>query len=127
MPNLFQADCGFNPHSMDKFEDLTVELLNDPSGLDLHGHKNIHVSLAPEKSDVTIEEFINMQDGEEYIIVAANGATTANQLIFPQGTIYNKPITVANGETVVYKFFTDGYTIYCEREVYNNKPDAPET
>lgn len=119
MNNLFKADCGFNPHAMDKFEDVTVELLNNPNGLDLNGHRNLHVSLASEDSDVSIEDFEHMVPGEEYIIVAANGAGTQNQLIFPSNsTLYNGDIVEANGMTIVYRFFTDGYSIYCNRAIY---------
>ena len=116
--NIMNADCGFDPHAMDKFEDLTVEVLNDPEGVDLRGHTNIHVSLAAESSDVSIEEFINMQTGKEYKIVAANGAGKQLQLLFPASTLYSGTITKANGMTILYTFFTDGYSIYCRREVY---------
>lgn len=119
MANIVAADCGFSPDSVQKFEDVTVELLNDPSGLDLTGHRNMHVSLAAESSDVSIEDFECMIPGVKYTIVAANGAATKNELIFPaNSTLYNGTITKANGMTVVYTFFTDGYSIYCERKVY---------
>ena len=32
MPNIIRADCGFDPSDVEKFEEVTVELLNDPSG-----------------------------------------------------------------------------------------------
>lgn len=32
MPNIIRADCGFDPTEVEKFEEVTVELLNDPSG-----------------------------------------------------------------------------------------------
>ena len=38
VPNIMRADCGFDPTDVEKFEEVTVELLNDPSGLDLDGH-----------------------------------------------------------------------------------------
>lgn len=118
--NLHKADCGFDPHAEEKFEDLTVEVLNDPSGLDLTGHTNIHVSLAAEKSDVSIEDLECMVPGKVYKIVAANGASTKNQLIFPSNsTLYSGDIIPANGMTIVYEFFTDGYSIYCKRAIYS--------
>lgn len=46
MPNVVKADCGFDPTDAEIFEEVTVELLNDSSGLDLNGHRNMHVSLA---------------------------------------------------------------------------------
>lgn len=120
MPNVIKADCGFDPAAVEKFEEVTVELLNDPSGLDLTGHRNMHVSLASEKSDVSIEDFECMMQGVDYTIVAANGASTKNQLIFPaNSTLYSgDEITPANGMTIVYEFFTDGYNIYCDRKIY---------
>lgn len=120
MPNVIKADCGFDPAAVEKFEEVTVELLNDPSGLDLTGHRNMHVSLASEKSDVSIEDFECMMQGVDYTIVAANGASTKNQLIFPaNSTLYSgDEITPTNGMTIVYEFFTDGYNIYCDRKIY---------
>lgn len=35
MSNTIKADCGFDPAEIEKFEEVTVELLNDPTGLDL--------------------------------------------------------------------------------------------
>lgn len=120
MPNIIRADCGFDPTEVEKFEEVTVELLNDPSGLDLTGHRNMHVSLASETSDVSIEDFEHMKQGVDYTIVAANGAGTKNQLIFPSKSTlyYGDKITPANGMTIVYEFFTDGYNIYCNRQIY---------
>lgn len=120
MPNIIRADCGFDPSDVEKFEEVTVELLNDTSGLDLDGHRNMHVSLASESSDVSIEDFEHMKQGVDYTIVAANGAGTKNQLIFPsKSTLYSgDKITPANGMTIVYEFFTDGYNIYCSRQIY---------
>lgn len=73
MPNVMRADCGFDPTEVERFEEVTVELLNDPTGLDLTGHRNMHVNLAAEKSDVTIEDFECMLQGVD---VAANGVNT---------------------------------------------------
>lgn len=118
--DIMKADCGFNPAIVERFEEITVELLNDPTGLDLTGHRNMHVSLAAENSDVSIEDFECMLQGVDYTIVAANGATTKNQLIFPaNSTLYSgEDIEPVNGMTIVYEFFTDGYNIYCDRRVY---------
>lgn len=119
-PNMLKADCGFNPADIEKFEDVTVEFINNPQGIDLTGHRNMHVSLASESSDVSIEDFENMVPGVDYTIVCANGASTQNQLIFPaNSTLYSGTITPANGMTVVYEFFTDGYNIYCNRQIYS--------
>lgn len=119
MPNILRADCGFDPADVQVFEDATVELLNDPSGLDLQGHRNMYVSLAAESGNVTINEIEHMRQGVDYTIVATNGATTKNQLIFPDDTLYSgEDIVAVNNMTVVYKFFTDGKSIYCDRRIY---------
>lgn len=120
MANVVKADCGFDPADIEKFEEVTVELLNDPTGLDLRGHRNMHVSLASEPSDVSIDDMEHMLQGVDYTIVAANGAKTKNQLIFPaNSTLYSgDTITPADGMTIVYEFFTDGYNIYCDRRIY---------
>lgn len=119
MPNIIRADCGFDPADIEKFEEATVEFLNDPEGIDLSGHRNMHISLAAENSDVTVESIDNMRQGIQYTIVCANGASTKNQLIFPANTLYaGEDITAVNGMTIVYEFFTDGYNIYCDRKVY---------
>ena len=119
--NVMCADCGFDPHAMDVFEDLTYEIITSGQySVDLQGRTNIIVSLADNGgSDVTIEEFINMQPGKEYKIVATNGASTANALNFPASTLYNGEIVpMTNGMTILYTFFTDGHSIYCRREAY---------
>lgn len=118
--NKFKADCGFDPTDVLRVEDITVELLNNQDGLDLMGHRNLHVSLAEENGDVTILDIEHMIQGVKYTIVAANGASTKNQIIFPSNTtLYNGTITAAEGMTVVYEFFTDGYNIYCDRKIYS--------
>lgn len=118
MSNIIRADCGFDPTDIEKFEDVTVELLNNPEGLDLLGHRNLHVSLAAESANITIASIENMKQGVNYTIVAANGASTKNQIVFPENTLYSGTVTAANGMTVVYELFTDGYNIYCNRQVY---------
>ncbi len=79
----------------------------------------MHISLASESSNVTIVAFEHMKQGTDYTIVVANGATTKNQLIFPDNTLYSgEEITSVNNMTIVYEFFTDGYSIYCDRRIY---------
>lgn len=80
----------------------------------------MHVSLAAESSDVEIQDLECMVPGVDYTLVAANGAGTQNQIIFPSNTtLYSREITPANGMTIVYEFFTDGYNIYCDRRIYS--------
>ena len=119
--NVMRADCGFDPHAMDAFEDLTYEIITTGNfSVDLQGRTNILVNLSDDGGpDVTIEEFINMQPGKEYKIIATNGASTAGELLFPVSTLYNGEILEkTNGMTILYTFFTDGHSIYCRREVY---------
>lgn len=60
-----------------------------------------------------------MRQGVDYTIVVANGAATKNQLIFPDETLYSgDEIVPVNSMTIVYEFFTDGYSIYCDRRIY---------
>ena len=99
--NVMKADCGFDPHAMDAFKDVTVDAISDVEGFSLKGYTNMHVNLAAESSDVSIEDFNDMQPGKEYMIIAYNGT-----------------ITKANNMTIVYKFFTDGHSIYCSRAIY---------
>lgn len=118
--NIMKADCGFDPHAMDMFADVKVDEINDPEGFDLSSHTNMIVNLAAESSDVTIEDFNNMRPGKVYMIVVENGASTQNQLILPEAsTLYNGTITKANAMNIVYKFFTDGHSIYCDRAIYS--------
>ena len=119
--NVMRADCGFDPHAMDVFEDLTDEIINEGNfSVDLQGRTNILVSLTDTGgSDITIEEFINMQPGKEYKFVATNGASTANALVFPASTLYTGEIEPRiEGMATLYTFFTDGHSIYCRREAY---------
>lgn len=118
--NIVRADCGFDPADIEKFEEATVELLNNPAGLDMNGHRNMHISLASESADVEIKDIEHMRQGVDYTIVVANGAATKNQLIFPANTtLYSgDEIEAVNGMTIVYEFFTDGYNIYCDRRIY---------
>ena len=88
-----KADCGYDPHDMDKFEDVKADDLSDVGGFDLTSHTNM--------------------------IVAENGASTQNELVFPaSSTLYNGTITKAKAKTIVYKFWTDGHSIYCDRAIY---------
>ena len=117
--NVMKADCGFDPHAMDAFKDVTVDAISEVDGFSLKGYTNMHVNLAAESSDVSIEDFNDMQPGKVYMIVASNGASTQNQIIFPaSSTLYNGAITKADNMTIVYKFITDGYSIYCSRAIY---------
>lgn len=123
--NIMKADCGYDPHDMDKFEDVKADDLSDVGGFDLTSHTNMIVNLSAEDSDVSIKDFNCMKPGKVYMIVAENGASTQNELVFPtsstsstSSTLYNGTITKANAMTIVYKFWTDGHSIYCDRAIY---------
>ena len=88
-------------------------------GFDLTSHTNMIVNLSAEDSDVSIKGFNCMKPGKVYMIVAENGRSTQNELVFPtSSTLYNGTITKANAMTIVYKFWTDGHSIYCDRAIY---------
>lgn len=120
--NIMKADCGYDPHDMDKFEDVKADDLSDVGGFDLTSHTNMIVNLSAEDSDVSIKDFNYMKPGKVYMIVAENGESTQNELVFPtsstSSTLYNGTITKANAMTIVYKFWTDGHSIYCDRAIY---------
>ena len=119
MPNIKNADCGFNPDDFGHFSVVEAAALKNAGGFDLSTYRNIRVDLSKESADLQIADFNNMVSGAHYTIVAVNGAATKNQIKFPaNSTLYSEDITAANGMTVVYNFFTDGYSIYCERAVY---------
>lgn len=120
--NIMKADCGYDPHDMDKFEDVKADDLSDIGGFDLTSHTNMIVNLSAEDSNVSIKDFNCMKPGKVYMIVAENGESTQNELVFPtsstSSTLYNGTITKANAMTIVYKFWTDGHSIYCDRAIY---------
>lgn len=118
--NIMKADCGFDPHAMDMFADVKVDDIKNEDGFDLSSHTNMIVNLSAEDADVGIVDFNNMQPGKVYMIVVENGASTQNQLILPEAsTLYNGTIAKANAMNIVYKFFTDGHSIYCDRAIYS--------
>lgn len=118
--NIMSADCGFDPHAMDKFENVSVDELTNVDGFDLSGKTNMVVNLSAESKDIEIEDFNCMQPGKVYMIIATNGASTKNQVQLPSAsTLYNATITAANAMTICYKFWTDGSSIYCDRSIYS--------
>lgn len=43
--NIIAADCGFDPALIERFEDITVEFIRNDNGVDLTGHRNMHILL----------------------------------------------------------------------------------
>lgn len=119
MPNIKNADCGFNPDDFGHFSIVEASALKAVGGFDLTAHRNMRVDLSKESADLQIVDFNCMVNGVHYTLVAVNGASTKNQIKFPSNTtLYSEDIVAENGMTVVYNFFTDGYSIYCERAIY---------
>lgn len=119
MPNIKNADCGFNPDDFGHFYIVEASALKAADGFDLTAHRNMRVDLSKENADLQIADFNCMVNGAHYTLVAVNGAATKNQIKFPsKTTLYSEDIVAENGMTVVYNFFTDGYSIYCERAIY---------
>lgn len=119
MANLIKADCGFDPNAQKMVYEVDPEDMKVEEGYDLKGVTNMHVNLAAETADLEIKDFNNMVSGKMYTIVAANAAQKQLEVKLPASTtLYNGTITKANGMTLVYRFFTDGISIYCQRGVY---------
>ena len=118
MANIFRADCGFNPENSKRFKSITAEEISAVEGMDLNGFTNMTADLSGETGDVTISKFVNMVNGKQYMIVATNGGSTQNGIVFPEGTLTYGTVTKANGMTVVYTFFTTGETVYCNQAIY---------
>ncbi len=120
MPNIKHADCGFDPEAFGIFYQVDPSVLSDAGGYNLSHVKNMRVDLSKLSADLTISDFNHMQNGVHYKLIATNVAATKNQVIFPaKTTLYSEDIVAENGMTVVYDFFTDGYSIYCERAIYS--------
>lgn len=120
MPNIKHADCGFDPEAFGTFYQVDPSVLSNVDGYNLSHVKNMRVDLSKLSADLTISDFNHMQNGVHYKLIATDGAATKNQVIFPaKTTLYSEDIVAKNGMTVVYDFFTDGYSIYCERAIYS--------
>ena len=119
MPNIKNADCGFNPDDFGMFKLVTPAELKNANGFDLTAYRNMRVDLSSETTNLQIVDFNHMVIGAHYILVAVNAAAKKLEVLFPsKTTLYSEDIVAANGMTVVYNFFTDGYSIYCERAIY---------
>lgn len=120
MPNIKYEDCGFDHESFGTFYQVDHSVLSNVGGYNLSHVKNMRVDLSNLSADLTISDFNHMKIGVHYKLIATNGAETKNQVIFPvKTTLYSGHIVAVNGMTVVYDFFTDGYSIYCERAIYS--------
>ena len=109
MPNVKNADCGFNPDDFGYFKVVSAEELKNADGFDL----------SAETADLQIVDFNHMVNGVHYTLVAVNASAKQYQVKFPaNSTLYSEDITAEAGMTIVYNFFTDGYSIYCERAIY---------
>lgn len=120
MPNIKCADCGFDPEAFGTFKEVDAGILKDADGFDLSAYKNMRVDLSNESADIQIADFNHMKNGVHYILVAVNAAGKKLQVKFPANTtLYSEDIVAKNGMTIIYNFFTDGYSIYCERAIYS--------
>ncbi len=121
MPNIKNADCGFNPDDFGHFKIVTAAELKTDGGFDLTAYRNMRVDLSAETVNIQIVDFNHMVNGAHYTLVAVNASAKKLEVLFPaNSTLYSEDITAENGMTVVYNFFTDGYSIYCERAIYSN-------
>ena len=120
MTNIKYEDCGFDTEEFGIFYQVDPSVLSNEDGYNLSHVKNMKVDLSKLSADLTISDFNHMKIGVHYKLIATNGVATKNQVIFPsKTTLYSGNIVSVNGMTVVYDFFTDGYSIYCERAIYS--------
>ena len=66
--NIMTADCGFDPHAMDKFQEVSVVELTQEGGFDLSGKTNMIVNLSAEDADgklVVVEPEQHVKPGSE--------------------------------------------------------------
>ena len=120
MKNTNHEYCRFDTEAFGIFYQVDPSVLSDEDGCNLSHVKNMRVDLSKLSADLTISDFNYMKIGVHYKLIATNGAATKNQVIFPaKTTLYSGNIVAVNGMTVVYDFFTDGYSIYCERAIYS--------
>ena len=120
MNNTNHENYGFDTEAFGIFYQVDPSVLSDADGYNLSHVKNMRVDLSKLSADLTIFDFNHMKIGVHYKIIAINGASTKNQVIFPEKTtLYSGHIVAVNGMTVVYDFFTDGYSIYCERAIHS--------
>lgn len=120
MHNIKCEDCRLDPKAFGTFYQVDPSVLSNVCGYNLSHVKNMRVDLSNLSADLTISDFNHIQNGVHYKIIATNGDATKNQVIFPEKTtLYSGNIVAVNGMTVVYDFFTDGYSIYCERSIYS--------
>ena len=120
MSNIKRADCVLDTEEFGTFYQVDPSVLSNEDGYNLSHVKNMSVDLSKLSADLTISDFNHIKIGVHYKLIATNGAETKNQVIFPaKTTLYSGNIAAVNGMTVVYDFFTDGYSIYCERAIYS--------
>ena len=113
-------NCGFDTEAFGIFYQVDPSVLSDEDGYNLSHVKNMGGGVSKLSDDLTISDFNHMKIGVHYKLIATNGASTKNQVIFPaKTTLYSGNIVAVNGMTVVYDFFTDGYSFYCERAIYS--------
>lgn len=119
MPNICKPDCGWDPDARKAFKIVTAQDLKSDA-FDLAGITCMEVDLQAESANVQIQDFVNMEQGKEYTLVAYNGSGKQLQVLFPDGTTYhNAEIIPANGMRIVYKFFTDGKAIFVNQQIYS--------
>lgn len=119
MPNILKADCGFNPHDMEKPFPITVEQLGKE--FDISPYSVLVLDVTGETGPFDPVDFINLQEGMEYKLLLKGAASDKELLTFHDGWVTSSfvdNIAVLDGESFMYKFVRIGDKIYVDAVGY---------
>lgn len=117
--NYARPDCGWDPYVHQQFKTVLAADLAGEDGFDLANQTNMHCDLSAESANVQIQSFKNMVNGKMYMLGVKNGSAKQLEVLLPsENSIFSSTVTPANGMKVMYKFWTDGENIYCDRAIY---------
>ena len=94
--------------------EVAVSDIKAATGFDVSGGSFFTVDLSDESGDVTVASLVNMIPGKEYVFVAYNGAAKKYKLVFTGAKLNPATLTLANGDTIVYKAITDGTKVFID-------------
>lgn len=118
--NYSKPDCGWNTYVHQQFKTVLAEDLANEDGFDLTNQTNMYCDLSDESTNVQIQSFKNMVNGKIYILGVKNGSAKQFEVLLPSGnSFFSSTITPANGMKIMYKFWTDGKSIFCDRAIYS--------
>lgn len=107
-----QDDTGVTPEaivdSAISVKEVTTTEISAVGGFDVSGGSIFTVDLSAATGDITVASLKNMVAGKIYTFIAYNGASAKHVLSFTGASLYPASLTLANGNVLVYKVFTDG-------------------